>query len=843
MTLSRDPQDQERLVDLVRRALARIDAGEAVDPATLCREHPHLARPLAEVLGLAAELPALQGEALREDPLAGLLLGNRYRLDECLGRGAMGIVYRALDQELHRTVAVKILDARLFRDAQAEQRFQREAEALATLQHQNVVAVFDRGRTPEGIHFLVLELLTGATLATVLAEMATADPLDALTKLGIHTHETPWTRIAARWARDTARGLAAAHDRGLVHRDVKPSNVFVTTDDRPVLLDFGIAARANDERLTATSTTLGTPWYMAPEQVRGGGAAPAAPSLDVYGLGATLYHLLAGRPPYEGDAATVLAALPTHDPVPLDRVRPELPSDLRAIVETCLEREPAQRYPNANELAADLERFLTHQPVHARPIGPIRRRLRQWRRAPAKLLAVAGISMALLITAIAGPIWLQQRHERRMSAKNALYATLPSLLAIEGWPDERALAALHDEHHAAIALLDEILAVDPADLPVRLWRACLRLDLGDRAGAADDLRTIADDGGSPFLAALADRYMQLDGTKTGAFAVDTTGLPPPTTAQDWYVAGFHELRARHVEGFAARADEMLTRAADAYLPARDLRLIAWAELGRARELYMETIALEALYGGPTARTCAMRGLALAQQRRFDEAVPELERSLALRPDRHGPHQNLGVAFLQLGRLDDADRHLQQALRLRPFAWNTKQAMAMLARDRGDFAAAHEIAASLPKTGSRDEAWKQPDLQGSIALEEAMAFLESDPERSRRAAALATASYGEALAARDTAPARLRRAFAVALQERDRSAAIAAFADILMTEPDNAHQLANLAYLLPPAGLDAATTAWVAAVICKVAARRAAGDVAFRTRLEGEITRMLAPYRR
>lgn len=150
MTLSRDRQDQERLIGHVRRALELLDAGEPVDPVAICRDQPHLARPLAEVLGLAAELPELQATALRGDPLAGLLLAGRYRLDTCLGRGAMGVVYRAEDQELRRIVAVKILDVRLFHDPLAEQRFQREAEALAALQHGNVVAVYDRGRTPEG---------------------------------------------------------------------------------------------------------------------------------------------------------------------------------------------------------------------------------------------------------------------------------------------------------------------------------------------------------------------------------------------------------------------------------------------------------------------------------------------------------------------------------------------------------------------------------------------------------------------------------------------------------------------------------------------------------------------
>ncbi|MBX3464032.1 MAG: protein kinase [Planctomycetes bacterium] len=844
MTLSRDPDDQERLIACVRQALERIDAGEPVDPAALCRDHPHLLRPLAEVLGLAADLPELQGDALREDPLAGLRLAGRYRLDRCLGRGAMGVVYRAEDRELQRVVAVKILDARLFHDPQAEQRFQREAEALASLQHANVVAVHDRGRTPEGIHFLVMELLDGCTLAALLEH---GDPGEARTAAGIAAHEPHWPRQAARWGRDLALGLAAAHARGLVHRDVKPSNVFVTRDGRPVLLDFGIAARHADQRLTATQTTLGTPWYMPPEQAQRHGGGPAAPTLDVYGLGATLYHLLAGRPPYEGDAPAVLAALPTRDPTPLAAARSDLPRDLQAVVERCLERDPARRYATAAMLAADLDAFLHHQPVVARPLGRLARRLRQWRRAPARPIAALAAGAALLTAVVAWPVLRHQQALRTQAAKDDLYATLPSVLAVEGWPDERVLAELHGEHRTAIGLLDRILALDPDDLPVRLWRACLRLDLGDATGAAADLQHLAGNGGSDYLRALAGRYLQLDRTRPGAMAIDTADLPEPQTAADCYVAGFHELRARHVRGFAGRADTLLARAAATYLPARDLRLLAIAELAGGRPdlqqlLYDETIALEAIYGRPTARTCAMRGIALLLQRRYLESIEPLERSLALRPERHGPHQNLGIALLRLGRLDDSERHLQHALRLRPFAWNSRHTLAQLHRTRGDFARAHELAAGLARTGSRGEAWQQPDLVGSIALAEAMALARHDAAASAEAARRAVASYDAMLAVRDTEAGRLRRAIAAAMAGERPAAAVIPFAAALLAEPDDPYQLANLAFLLPQAGLDAAQTAWVAAVLRRLAMARAAGDEALKQRLEDEIELGLRPYR-
>jgi tetratricopeptide (TPR) repeat protein/tRNA A-37 threonylcarbamoyl transferase component Bud32 len=858
LTFSRDHKDQEQLVDYVRQALACMDAGGQVDPVVLCAAHPHLVRPLAEVLGLAADLPILQQVALREDPLAGLVLAGRYRLEECLGRGAMGVVYRAEDQELRRAVAVKILDARLFRDPQAEQRFQREGEALAALQHPGVVAVYDRGRTAEGIHFLVMELLTGATLASVLDRIeGGAEPFAVLAEIcpgGVP--ESHWPRLGARWALELARGLAAAHAHGLVHRDVKPSNAFVRADGRLVLLDFGIAARSDDQRLTATQTTLGTPWYMAPEQVRAGGLTTAEPTLDVYGLGALLYHLLAGRPPYEGDAATVLAALQTSDPIPLGKRAPELPRDLRAIVEQCLERDLARRYATAQALANDLEAFLQHRPVTARPLSAFGRRWRAWRRAPSKPIAVLALLLTALVLVIAVPIYRSQQEQARLRERDQLYATLPSVLAVEGWPDERVLAELRGEHLAALGLLDHILELGD-DLPVRLWRACLRLDLGDRAAAAEDLRGIARRGGA-YLGALAQRYLDADPQQQGAYAIDTAGLPEPTTAAECYVAGFHELRARHVRGFAQRADALLARAAGEYLPARDLRLLSVAALAeqsaKAQQrpllqfLYDETVALEAIYGGETARTQAMRGVALLMQQNYPECVPCFERSLQLRPERHGPHQNLGIALLRLGDLDASEEHLMAALRLRPFAWNTQYTLAQLEQARGNFAKAREWALQVPKEGHSGQAWKRPNLLGSIAVDESLALHRSDPAASRAAAADAVLAYDAACAAspKSSALAR-RRGFAKALQQDDLPTAFVEYAKFLVDDldpetVDDAYQLRNLAFLLPAKGLDEARAAWVAALLRRLGLVRAGGNERLKAQLRMDIEEGLQRFR-
>jgi tetratricopeptide (TPR) repeat protein/tRNA A-37 threonylcarbamoyl transferase component Bud32 len=854
MTFARNPEDQELLVAYVARALARLDAGEPVDPATLCRDHPRLAEAVAELLGMQSELPRLQLAALHEDPLQGALLAGRYRLADCLGRGAMGVVYGGTDQELQRPVAVKILDVRLFRDPEAERRFQREAEALASLQHPQVVAVFDRGRTPEGIHFLVMERLDGATLAALIERIeAGSSGSAAAAAITGDDGETGWPRRCARWARDLAHGLGAAHGHGLVHRDVKPSNVFLCRSGRIVLLDFGIAARHSDLRLTATRTTLGTPWYMPPEQVRAGGqSAVAAPTLDIYGLGATLYHLLAGRPPYEGDAATVLATLAHQAPPPLSQVQPGLPRDLVAIVERCLERDPLRRYPTAAALAADLDAFLQHLPVVARPIGLVGRRLRAWRLAPARPLAVA----ALLSTVLSGVFWWRSAAEQRARELTqqvaAIQATLPSVLAVEGWPDERILQPLQAEHRFGIELLDQLLTLAPDDLPARLFRACLRQDLGDAAGAAADFAILAGGSDGDYLPALAARYAAADPQRLGAKAIDLQGLPAPMTPAECYVAAFHELRQSDVPGFAARAEQLFTRALPQYPPARDGRLLALAGLAERasgadrttvlRQLYDETVALEQLYGQATARTRAMRGVALLLRGDYRAAIPEFELSLQLRPGRHGPLQNLGVCWHRLHDYERAFDCLQQALAVRPFAWNTRSTLALVERDRGNFAAAYRWAEGLAKTGLRDEAWRQPDLLGSIAQAESAALRERDPAAARAAAARALMAYDEALSVRANAEARQRREVVVAMQKDRPQEHLLPFAQALFAAPDQPYQLANLAWLLPEQGLGPAETAWLAAIVRRLAALRAPGDEAFQQRMNDEIEKGLKPYR-
>ena len=257
------------------------------------------------------------------------LLADRYELAEPLGSGGMARVHAAVDHRLGRRVAVKLIREDLLGDAQARARLLREAHNAGAFHHPNSVAVFDVG-TDRGTPFIVMELVEGETLA------------DRLKRRGrLDAQETSAIGLA------TLDALAAAHARGLVHRDVKPANVLLPRTGGVKLADFGIAKEmaASASTITSTNQILGTPTYLAPEQASGESATPAS---DVYAVGVLLYECLAGRPPFTGDHAMAVALAHQRDPVPpLLRVAPSVPASLAAMVEHALAKTPQRRYPDA----------------------------------------------------------------------------------------------------------------------------------------------------------------------------------------------------------------------------------------------------------------------------------------------------------------------------------------------------------------------------------------------------------------------------------------------------------------------------------------------------------------
>ncbi len=326
---------------------------------------------------------AIGGQAGEPDGSTPTIPG--YTVLEELGRGGMGVVFKATAEQLNRFVALKMIILGDLARPEAGARFLKEAEAVARLQHPQVVQIFRIGDY-NGRPFLEMEYIDGGSLA---------DRLDG----------RPWSPTeAAQLVESLAMAVHHAHLRGIVHRDLKPANILLTADGIPKVTDFGLAKSLGaDIDLTRTDSIIGSPSYMAPEQA-GGSVRRIGPATDVYSLGAILYELLTGRPPFR--AATVLDTLEqvrSAPPPSLSRIQQGLPIDLETIVLKCLEKGPESRYPSAAALAADLRRFCAGEPIWARKVGIIGRGVKWARRRPltAGLTILSAASTLLLIIVLA----------------------------------------------------------------------------------------------------------------------------------------------------------------------------------------------------------------------------------------------------------------------------------------------------------------------------------------------------------------------------------------------------------------------------------------------------------
>jgi serine/threonine protein kinase/beta-lactam-binding protein with PASTA domain len=280
-----------------------------------------------------------------------IVLGGRYRVEEELGRGGMAKVYRGNDTVLGRPVAVKILAPQFADDPSFVDRFRREAQAAARLNHPNLVSVYDTG-SDDGIHFIVMEYVEGKTLADYLTGGGRIMPQRAI-----------------EIAEAVSQALTAAHAQGVIHRDIKPGNIMITPSGDVKVADFGIARMiASAETIAQTAAVLGTAAYLSPEQAQG---QPVDQRSDLYSLGCVLYEMVAGRPPFTGDSPVAVASKQVlEQPVPPSRLNPDVSPQLDAVIMRTLAKNPANRYESAEEFRRDLERARRGDPVEATPLLP-----------------------------------------------------------------------------------------------------------------------------------------------------------------------------------------------------------------------------------------------------------------------------------------------------------------------------------------------------------------------------------------------------------------------------------------------------------------------------------------
>ncbi|MEX0793107.1 MAG: serine/threonine-protein kinase [Pirellulaceae bacterium] len=413
--------DRPDLADQVR-AMILADPSDALSDSPVAH--------LGKLPAAMAETVALDGASTSTVNEADYPAIPGYDLEQELGRGGMGIVFRARQHSPGRKVAIKMILAGRFASSAEVERFQAEAEAAANLSHSGIVPLFEVGRH-EGRHYFTMAYIDGPSLATVI-QSKSFDPTEA-----------------AELILKIATALAHAHDQQIVHRDLKPSNILLDEEGEPWISDFGLAKQMNqDLKLTHTGQIVGTPGNMAPEQAMGQ-MHLICPATDVYGLGTILYTLLTGRSPFQStDLLDAIEKVCNDEVVPPRRISREIPRNLETICLKCLHKSPGARYANARELADDLAAFLRHEPIQARPLRTWERIVFWARRKPGLAVSWAGalmfflyhlmsvyliqdelsvtlrfrVASVVVAIAFAGGAWIfQRRYENPRHRKPAIY--------------------------------------------------------------------------------------------------------------------------------------------------------------------------------------------------------------------------------------------------------------------------------------------------------------------------------------------------------------------------------------------------------------------------------------
>jgi eukaryotic-like serine/threonine-protein kinase len=635
---------------------------------------------------------SLAPEHRQEDPVLPRLPG--YEVDAVVGRGGMGIVYRARHLRLNRTVALKMLAAGPYAGPTELKRFLREAEAVAGLHHRNVVELYDAGDV-DGRPYFTMQLVEGGNLGHMLAD-------------GL-----PAPRRATELVAAVAEAIEAAHKAGIVHRDLKPANILLTDDGTPKVTDFGLARRLEScDGQTLSGAPLGTPSYMAPEQARGDGDA-IGPTTDVYALGAILYEMLTGRPPFHAATSTgTLRQVLNDAPVPPRRLKAQVPRDLETICLKCLHKDPAKRYATAHALAEDLHRFERGEPIAARSPGP-RERLAWWvRRHPAKSIVIAG-GLLLAFGLVCGLLWLGHERADMMQAVNNDLTEVSQLEDLSAW--DKASVVLD---RAAIRL-GQGGTLELPDLRRRLEEARASVKLASQLEGIRLNRAPLDLG--PLTKAQADRAYEAAFRERGLGAApdDPAGVAVRVRASsihkalvaaldDWAVCATDPSRQTWVLQVAARADPdpggwrdrvrdpkvwqdrstLTGLARSAPVTGESLQLLVAVgerlqDFGEGAPEFLKQVQK----ANPGDFWANFRlGIAL-HKRAPQEAIGYFRAALALRPQVTSIWNYLGYTLQAAGQLDDAFYYYQQALRANPRQAETYNNLGTAMRAKGNSAEA------------------------------------------------------------------------------------------------------------------------------------------------------------
>ncbi|HVS36202.1 MAG TPA: serine/threonine-protein kinase [Gemmataceae bacterium] len=634
--------DDSRVEELLEELL---DSGGS--PEEVCRACPDLLPQVragwrrlralhAQVVALFPETTLLDDVepdgATPHPPPAALPRIPGYEVQAVLGHGGMGVVYKAWHVRLHRAVALKMLLAGPGARPEELERFLREAEAVAGLRHPNIVQIHDIGDL-DGRPYFTMEFVEGGSLARKLA----GTPQSA--------------REAAALTAALAEAVHAAHQSGIVHRDLKPANVLLTADGTPKIADFGLARRLEGGAgLTQSGAAVGTPSYMAPEQAQGKTGRAA----DIYALGAILYELLTGRPPFRAETAveTVLQVL-HQEPVPPSRLNAKTPRDLETICLKCLRKDPQRRYAAAAALADDLRRFQRGEPVRARPAS-LPSRLAKWARRRPTHAAMLAVGLLFIVALVAGGVWLALHQAERRRLIEADLKDVATLQEQARWTAARAAL------ERAAARLDGSVS---DDLRGRIDQSRRDLDLATQLDAVQLRRETRSD--LPFYDAQAAREY--------AEAFQKAGLgklldPPERVAAMVNASAVRKALVEALDDWSVRATDKEERAwllealkrADpdpegwrARVPA------AWEDAGTLAEL-ARTAPVERL---PESMMLAI-GRRLRAFRR--DAAPFLRRVQQAHPGDFWPNLILGDALLQ-GNAEQAAGYYRAALASRPTA--------------------------------------------------------------------------------------------------------------------------------------------------------------------------------